>query len=157
VTRPVSAKSVSAIQGATIYPKPFAHLVAGRIKRKLGDQFGLTNFGVNLTELAPDSTTALLHHHSRQDEFVYVLEGCVTLVLQNEEIEMGPGDCVGIKLGEGIASMIVNKSSSAATILEIGDRSPGDEVEYPNDDLKASMGADGTWKMTHKDGRPYED
>ena len=37
------------------YPEPFALRMAGREKRQLGDQFGLANFGVNLTRLAPNA------------------------------------------------------------------------------------------------------
>jgi uncharacterized cupin superfamily protein len=46
-----------------------------REKRPLGDLFGLTNFGVNLTRIRPGGESALLHCHSKQDEFVYLLEG----------------------------------------------------------------------------------
>ena len=38
---------------ASNYPQPFAARMEGRQKRPLGDLFGLTNFGVNLTRLAP--------------------------------------------------------------------------------------------------------
>ena len=50
----------------TNYPQPFAARVAGRLKRPLGDLFGLTNFGVNLTRLAPGAISALRHSHSKQ-------------------------------------------------------------------------------------------
>ncbi|HEU6456584.1 MAG TPA: cupin domain-containing protein, partial [Roseateles sp.] len=53
--------------------------LAGREKRPLGDVFGLSNFGVNLTRLAPGAMSALRHAHSKQDEFVYILEGRPTL------------------------------------------------------------------------------
>jgi uncharacterized cupin superfamily protein len=39
-------------------------------------------------------------------------------------------------------------------ILEIGDRTPGDEGVYPDDDLKAAMGPDGQYFYTRKDGSP---
>src|SRR5215210_2178737 len=57
------------------YPEPFFSRMAKREKRPLGDLFGLKNFGVNLTRLAPGGESALLHRHSKQDEFVYILEG----------------------------------------------------------------------------------
>ena len=153
--QPLDASEVPAQQGKTIYPEPFASKVQGRIRRKLGDCFGLTNFGVNLTELAPGSATALLHYHSKQDEFIYVVNGTATLVLSDNEYPMGPGACFGVKAGTGVACQIVNKSNSPVTILEIGDRSTGDEVEYPIDDLKLVTMEDGAWKVTHKDGSPY--
>ena len=65
---------------ASGYPADLAARVAGREKRPLGDLFGLTVFGVNLTRLVPGAASALHHRHSRQDEFVYVLEGTPTLI-----------------------------------------------------------------------------
>src|SRR5881227_3142170 len=81
------------------YPEPFASRVAGREKRPLGDLFGLTNFGVNLTRMAPGAMSALRHAHTRQDEFVYVLEGEPTLVTDAGETQLRPGMCAGFKAG----------------------------------------------------------
>jgi uncharacterized cupin superfamily protein len=152
---PISAKLVPGIMGQTIYPQPYAALVKGRLKRKLGDVFGLTNFGVNLTHLAPGSLSALPHHHSRQDEFIFILEGSPTLILGTEEFILTPGDCYGFKAGTGIAHQLVNRSEQPVTYLEIGDRTVGDEVTYPEDDLTATQLVNGVWAMTHKDGQPY--
>ncbi len=152
---PISATSIAAPMGKTIYPEPYASSVKGRLKRKLGDVFGLTNFGVNLTHLSPGAMSALAHSHSKQDEFIFVLEGTPTLILGEEEFVLNPGDCYGFKAGTGVAHHLVNRSNEEVTYLEIGDRAEGDEVEYPNDDLKATQLTNGVWKMTHKDGRPY--
>jgi uncharacterized cupin superfamily protein len=141
--------------GKTIYPAPYASLVEGRLKRKLGAYFGLTNFGVNLTHLSPGAISALAHSHSKQDEFIFVLEGTPTLVLGEDEFTLNPGDCHGLKAGTGIAHQLVNRTESNATYLEIGDRTAGDEVEYPNDDLKATQLTNGERTITHKDGRLY--
>ena len=43
------------------YPEPFFSRMKGRQKRPLGDLFGLVNFGVNLTRLAPGAESALRH------------------------------------------------------------------------------------------------
>lgn len=152
---PISAKSIPAPMGKTIYPQPYASLVEGRLKRKLGDFFGLTNFGVNLTDLSPGAMSALAHSHSQQDEFIFVLEGTPTLLLGKEEFILHPGECYGLKAGTGIAHQLVNQSHENVTYLEIGDRTKGDEVEYPNDDLKATQSTNGLWTLMHKDGRPY--
>lgn len=152
---PISAESISALMGRTIYPEPYAAMVQGRLKRKLGEYFGLTNFGVNLTHLSPGAISALAHCHSEQDEFILVLEGNPTLVLDQAEFVLQPGDCYGIKAGTRIAHQLINRSQERVTYLEIGDRTQGDEVEYPNDDLKATQSPNGEWILTHKDGRPY--
>jgi uncharacterized cupin superfamily protein len=152
---PVSAIAIPLPETKTIYPPPFADLVAGRSKRKLGDFFGLTRFGVNLTQLAPGAVSALYHHHAKQDEFIFILEGTPTLILDGQEFVLNPGDCMGFKAGTGLAHQLINRSECPATYLEAGDRALDDEVEYPNDDLKATMMANGQWQLTHKDGQPY--
>jgi uncharacterized cupin superfamily protein len=152
---PISAQSVPATMGQTIYPEPYASQVKGRLKRKLGDYFELTQFGVNLTHLSPGALSALAHSHSKQDEFILILEGFPTLVLGDQEFSLSPGDCYGFKAGTGLAHQLVNRSQETVTYLEIGDRTSGDEVNYPNDDLKATQSTNGGWILTHKDGRPY--
>ena len=112
------------------YPEPFASRMAGREKRPLGDLFGLTSFGVNLTRLAPGAVSALRHVHSRQDEFVYVLEGQPILVTDAGETPLGPGRCTGFKAGAGSGHLLVNRTNADVLLLEIGDRSAGDTVSY---------------------------
>ncbi|WP_334128019.1 cupin domain-containing protein [Sneathiella sp.] len=136
------------------YPEPFFSRMGRRVKHPLGDLFGLRNFGVNLTRLAPGGESALLHRHTKQDEFIYILEGTPTLVTDSGEALMQPGDCAGFPAG-GAAHQLVNRTDADVVYLEIGDRSPGDAGSYPADDLKAVLGPDGQWQFTHKDGRPY--
>ena len=138
----------------TNYPEPFASRVAGRDKRRLGEVFGLENFGVNLTRLAPGAVSALRHSHGRQDELIYVLEGDPTLITDAGETPLAPGDCAGFKCGTGDAHHLVNRGAGDVVYLEIGDRSAGDSVAYPDDDLAAGL-VDGQWRFVHKDGRPY--
>jgi len=128
--------------------------MAGRTKRPLGDLFGLTNFGVNLTRLAPGAMSALRHAHSKQDEFVYVLSGKPILVTDEGRTELRPGMCAGFKAGTGNGHHLINETSEDVLYLEVGDRTPGDEGSYPDDDLKAQM-VEGKWQFVHKDGSPY--
>ena len=136
------------------YPEPFFSRMAGRTKRPLGDLFGLKNFGVNLTTLHPGGESALLHRHSKQDEFIYILEGEPTLVTDRGEIVLRPGMCAGFP-AMGLAHHLVNRSSADVVYLEMGDRTAGDAGAYPNDDIQAVMDGAGKWAFTHKDGRPY--
>lgn len=138
------------------YPEPFASRLAGREKRPLGDLFELTNFGVNLTRLAPNAASALRHAHTRQDEFVYILQGRPTLHTDEGRTQLSPGMCAGFKAGAGNAHCLINETSENVVYLEVGDRTPGDEGSYPDDDLKSLL-VDGKWKFTHKDGTPYVD
>ncbi|MBV9248632.1 MAG: cupin domain-containing protein [Acetobacteraceae bacterium] len=135
------------------YPAEFLARIAGREKRPLGDLFGLTIFGVNLTRLAPGGWSSLHHRHSRQDEFIYVLEGSPMLVTDAGETQLSPGMCAGFPAA-GTAHHLENRTDRDVVILEAGDRGLGDEVSYPADDLKAVLADDGRWRYTRKDGRP---
>jgi len=136
------------------YPEPYASRMKGREKRQLGDFFELSNFGVNLTRLAPNSVSALRHTHSKQDEFIYILQGFPILQTDEGRTQLAPGMCAGFKAGTGNAHNLINESCEEVVYLEVGDRSPGDEVAYPDDDLRAEL-IQGKWQFTHKDGTPY--
>ena len=136
------------------YPEPFAARMTGREKRPLGDVFGLTSFGVNLTRLAPGAMSALRHAHTKQDEFIYILEGHSTLITDEGRTPLEAGMCAGFKAGTGNGHHLINETADDVVYLEAGDRTPHDEGSYPDDDLKASM-VNGKWQFAHKDGRPY--
>jgi uncharacterized cupin superfamily protein len=136
------------------YPEPFASRMQGREKRPLGDLFGLTNFGVNLTTLEPAGVSSLRHSHSKQDEFIYVVQGRPTLCTDEGETELTAGMCAGFKAGTGNGHCLVNKTDQPVTYLEIGDRTPGDSATYPDEDIQAML-VDGQWQFTHKNGVPW--
>ena len=150
----VVAAEVAAQAKPSNYPEPFFSLMKGREKRRLGEVFGLANFGVNLTRIAPGGMSALRHAHSKQDEFVYILEGRPTLITDAGETELSPGMCAGFKAGTGDGHQLVNRTDADVVYIEVGDRTPGDEGFYPDDDLKAQL-VDGAWRFTHKDGTAY--
>jgi len=137
------------------YPEKFRARVEGREKRPLGDLFGLANFGVNLTRLAPGAESSVRHAHAKQDEFVYILEGHPTLVTDAGATELSPGMCAGFKAGTGDGHHLVNRSKQDVLYLEIGDRTRGDSATYPDDDLQVVQDAQGNWRYLHKDGTPY--
>ena len=138
----------------TIYPAQFAGSVAGREKRALGDRFGLTQFGVNLTTLAPGSRSALRHWHEREDEFVLVIEGELVLVDDAGEHVLGTGMCAGFKAGVANGHCLINKSKVPATYVEVGTRSADEVAHYPDVDMKAVKTA-GKFTITKKDGSNF--
>ena len=150
----IAATDAPARSKPSSYPEPFASRMAGRRKQPLGDLFGLANFGVNRTTLAPGAVSALRHAHTRQDEFVYVLAGHPTLHTDEGRMRLSPGMCAGFKAGTGNGHCLVNETDKDVVYLEVGDRTPGDEGSYPDDDLQAAF-IDGKWKFARKDGTPY--
>jgi uncharacterized cupin superfamily protein len=150
----VLAKDVPARTRPSVYPEPFASRMAGRQRRQLGDVFGLENFGVNLTRLEPGAVSSLRHAHTLQDEFVYIVQGQPTLHTDEGRIRLAPGMCAGFKAGTGNGHRLINETADAVVYLEVGDRTPGDEGSYPDDDLKAVL-VEGKWQFVHKNGTPY--
>jgi uncharacterized cupin superfamily protein len=140
----------------TNYPEPFRARVAGRAKRALGDLFGLDQFGVNLTELAPGAYSALRHWHSDEDEMVYILEGEITLVTDAGEEVLRPGDVVGFKCGVADGHHLVNRTDKPVRYLEIGSRRVEiDRAFYPDDDVEVRPDGTNRRRLFHKDGTPY--
>ena len=146
----IRATSVAA-RSSTVYPPEFAPVVSGRAKRALGDQFGLTQYGVNLTVLAPGASSALRHWHEVEDEFIYVLEGELVLVNDSGIHALSTGMCAGFKAGVANGHKIENRSGSPASYLEVGTRSPEETANYPDVDL-VGIKTGGKFAFTRKDG-----
>ena len=152
---PILATALEPRRQASIYPAPLAVRVAGRTKRRLGDYFGLARLGVNLTTLLPGAQSALLHRHSEQEEFVYILAGTATLRTGTDEHELTAGMCMGF-CPDGPAHHLVNRTDDVVHYLEIGDRPAEDAADFPEDNLTARI-VDGTWRMSRRDGSPLEE
>ena len=142
-------------QRSSMYPEPFRARMGDRVKRRLGDAFGLTQYGVNLVRLGPGGQSSLRHFHSHEEEFVYVLEGELVLVTNAGEQAMSAGMCVGFPANTGDAHHLVNRSRAAAVYLELGSRIKDDNGHYPDDDLCWLADGKGGVVPGHKDGSPY--
>lgn len=139
----------------TSYPDPLRAANQMRWNRRLGDHAGLKNFGVNLTRIVPGGQSSYRHGHSKQDEFVYVLKGEVVLETDAGSQVLQPGMCAGFPAGSGDSHRFVNRGQVDVELLVVGDRTPNDEVHYPDIDMKGRTGPDGRYSFTRKDGTPY--
>jgi len=140
VTNPALDPATISARTSTVYPAPFDLSTVGRSKRALTKALGLSQFGVNITELAPGSASALRHWHSHEDEFVYVVSGEVTLVSEAGEQRLSAGMVAGFPAGVEDGHCIQNKSAQPAVILEVGTRDMRDEGNYPDIDLHCRAG-----------------
>jgi uncharacterized cupin superfamily protein len=147
----IDIDTVPARQGSG-YPPPFDAPCATRTRRRLGVAGGLRDFGVNLMTLPPGGWSSQRHWHSDEDEFVYVLEGAVTLIEDDGETLLQAGDCAAFPKGSGNGHHLINKSSSQAVYLEVGSRNPQDLTTCSDVDMMSSS-VDG--RFVHKDGSPY--
>ncbi|HYF22050.1 MAG TPA: cupin domain-containing protein [Caulobacteraceae bacterium] len=146
----IDPENVPARRGSA-YPGGFAALAGGREKRALGDAGGLTQFGVNLTRLPPGAWSSQRHWHATEDEFVWVLEGELTLITDQGERIVRPGQGCAFKAGVPDGHHFINRSDADAVYLEVGTRTGADTAEYPDIDMRYVNGV-----FVHKDGTPYE-
>jgi uncharacterized cupin superfamily protein len=134
----------------SMYPEPFDVPCRQRKRVQLGAAANLTGFGVNLLRLQPGSWSSQRHWHSREDEFICVLEGEVVLVTDAGEEVLRRGDCAGFKAGDPDGHHLQNRSDHDAVILEVGTNMPGDVAEYSDIDMRCVDSG-----FVHKDGRSY--
>lgn len=138
------------VKTGSIYPAPYADLMAGRSSLRLGDMGGLTQFGVNLVTLAPGALASLRHWHLKEDEFAIVLEGDLTLIEDGGETTMQPGDCAAWKAGVANGHHFVNRSDRPARFLVIGSKIADEIASYSDVDMKIHMNA-GKPRFTYRD------
>ena len=136
------------------YPSPFDAPCAERIRQRLGNAGGLTDFGVNLMRLPPANWSSQRHWHSHEDEFIFVIEGELTLVEDGGETVLKPGDCAAFPKDSGNGHHLINKSDMMAVYLEVGSRQPADMTTCSDIDMMSSN-ADG--RFVRKDGTPFPD
>ncbi len=139
----------------TGYPSPMDEPCTSREKTVLGDVVGLSQFGVNLLVLNPGDWSAQRHWHQNEDEFVYIVEGEVTLVTDEGENLLKSGDIAGFPAGQPNGHHLVNKSAAIAKIFEVGTRCQTDMVDYPDVDMKAKK-EDAKYRFLHNNGDPYK-
>ena len=149
----IDIAAIPKIKG-THYLAPFNDPCTERVRQRLGDAGGLKDFGVNLMRLPPGNWSSQRHWHSEEDEFVYVLEGELTLIEDDGETVLRAGDCAAFPKGSGNGHHMINKSDTTAIYLEAGSRSPTDLITCSDIDMMSSS-TDG--RFVHKDGMPYPD
>jgi uncharacterized cupin superfamily protein len=154
LTLPALDPATLPIKQGSSYPPLYRDAVEGRRWRALGDAAGLTQFGVNLVEMAPGSWSSQRHWHSHEDELIYVLEGELVLITNEGEQTMTAGSAAGFPAGTENGHHLVNRSDKPACFLAIGGRSRADSCHYPDIDLIGRQDADGYY-YTHKDGTRY--
>jgi uncharacterized cupin superfamily protein len=139
----------------TDYPAPHDAPCRERVRRALGDVFGLLQFGVNLLELAPGAWSSQRHWHERQDELVYVLDGEATLVTDEGETTLSAGMVAGFPAGSGNGHHIVNRSNNVVRLLEVGTRTTEETAHYSDIDMMYREDADVEGYFT-KAGQPLK-
>ena len=141
------------LRNGSIYPDPYAKIVEGRSSHRLGDAGGLTQFGANLVYLEPGAKSSMRHWHEKEDEFVMVTEGNLTLIDDAGETPLSPGDCAAFPAGDPNGHHIVNQTETRGAFLVIGTRAESETAHYSDVDMTVRV-ANGAFSFTKRDGSP---
>ena len=133
------------------YPPPFDAPCADRVRQRLGEAAGLTDFGLNLMRLPPGAWSSQRHWHSHEDEFVYVLEGELILIEDGGETALRAGDCAAFPKASEDGHHLINRSEAAAVYLEVGSRRAADLTICSDIDV---MSANAHGRFVRKNGTP---
>src|SRR3546814_12976255 len=131
--------TVEARKGSS-YPEPWRSACGEREKQALGDALGLNAFGVNLVRLPPGALSSQRHWHSQEDEFVYLLEGELTLITDSGEQVLKRGMAAGFPAGKDDGHHMANNRKARAGYLEVGNRALDDAPTDPAIDLFLNTG-----------------
>ncbi|WP_426689651.1 cupin domain-containing protein [Rhodanobacter ginsengiterrae] len=147
----IDIASVTTRQGSD-YPAPYDQAVSQRMRKALGRAGGLVDLGVNLVQLPAGAWSSQRHWHTREEEFVYVLSGEVTLISNAGEQMLRAGDAAAFPRNVDDGHHLVNRSGETAVYLDIGSRCDDDACHYSDIDLDLAPGVE---HYLHKDGTPY--
>jgi uncharacterized cupin superfamily protein len=143
------------VKTGSIYPEPYAGMMAGRSSLRLGEAGGLTQFGANLVILAPGALSSLRHWHLHEDEFVMMTQGECVLVQDAGETVMRPGDCAAFPAGDPDGHHFINRSDREARFLVVGTKAPREVGTYSDVDLRVEIEG-GKARFTYKDGSDWQ-
>ena len=141
-----------AVEDGSNYPTPFDQPCRGQTFQRLARSRGLTEFGVNLSVIPPGGWSSQRHWHSLEDEFVWVVEGELTLVTEAGDEVLRTGDCAAFKAGDPDGHHLVNLTDRPAKVLEIGNSEAQDVCVYSDIDMIVGPGDEG---YRRRDGTPY--
>ena len=138
----------------SIYPSPYAEMVAGRSSLRLGQAGGLTQFGANLIILQPGALSSLRHWHQNEDEFVMITEGECVLIQDGGETVMRVGDCAAFPAGDPDGHHFINRTDREARFLVVGTKATVEVATYSDVDFQVHI-ENGQPRFTYQDGTDW--
>jgi uncharacterized cupin superfamily protein len=113
---------------------------------RLSDPAGMTRIGVSLARVPPGKESFIPHAHTLNEEWVYVLEGRGSVLLGDQEHEIGPGDFLGFPI-DGTIHHLTNTGDVDLVFLQGGERREGDAGRFPTLGKLGIMLGDGTMRL----------
>ncbi len=123
------------VKTGSIYPAPYAAMMAGRSSLRLGQAGGLTQFGVNLVTLEPGALSSLRHWHMAEDEVVMVMTGACTLVQDGAQAVMRAGIAAAFPAGVADGHHFINRVGCPRLLFGDRQQGPHEVATYSDVDL----------------------
>lgn len=130
-----------------------------KLNRAIGSAAGLLRLGINVVRLLPGRRSSWPHAESREEEFVYVLEGDVDAWIDGVIYPMKPGDFAAFPSGTGICHTFINNSEREVKLLVGGEAAKSDNrIYYPlHPQRRNDMPWSGWWDDAPKRRREKHD
>ncbi len=142
-------------QSGSSYPAPFDAPCNPRNWRRIAAAGGLTQLGANLVTLPPGCWSSQRHTHTHEDELIVILQGEPTLIEDDGETQLKPGDICTHPAASPNGHHMINRTDANVVFLVCSNLHPDDKCFYPDIDMTAETGPDGKGLYRHKDGTPY--
>ena len=95
-------------------------------------RFGLTRIGIHHQRLLPGHRSCYPHAESKEEEFVFILEGEADACIDGWLHRVKAGDAIAFPAGTGITHNIINNGDVDMRMMVVGQRSvPGNRLFYP--------------------------
>ena len=85
--------------------------------QRLRQELGVSTFGLNLIRLRPGQR-GRIHRHLHQEEVYVVLEGTLTLLIEDEPRELRRGDLA--RVGPEVRRQLVNRHPELLLLIAVG-------------------------------------
>ena len=85
--------------------------------QRLRQELGVSTLGLNLLRLRPGERSRI-HRHERQEEVYLVLEGTLTLLVEDEPRDLRRGDLA--RVAPDVRRQLVNRRSEPLLLLALG-------------------------------------
>ena len=138
----------------TNYPAPYDEGMGNYTAWPFSDGAGLTQFGAGLETLHPGARSSQRHWHENEDEFLYMLEGEMTVIEEWGETIIKPGEAAAWRAGSENGHSLYNHTDKDATYLIVGTRAPRDVCHYSDIDLLYTRD-NGVSIFTRRDGSGF--
>jgi uncharacterized cupin superfamily protein len=120
----------------------------------LGRMTGLKRTGVSIARLQPGKESFVYHSHQLEEEWIYILSGTGTALIDGQEYAVGPGDFMGFPT-PSVAHHLVNSGSEELVYLMGGENRSFEISDFPQLDRRMVRIGEQVQVYSLSDAKPF--